>query len=289
MASPSLTTSLEAGATRLVASIPGEAAQPQVRVGGNVAQHYSHRHRQLLEYLNRLVASRCPRYLRNDHDDIVQTVLIRLNDKLSEVEGMLAACCKLLEDGAETRQAELVSLLRHCLEEVEKSCDRKRLKDFKNTLRDCLTRAGQDDRRQRRDVGGALRQSLAWLESRGGKEVFANSYVSKGIHWAILDARKRFIRIAEVSPSERGDGFFDGEVAVRGAAGRRDLVIREEIADCLGGLDDAKRPATFLALLGYECSEIAEYLHLSIPQAESRIRRGKAQLRKCLTRKGVSR
>jgi len=252
-------------------------------------KHYSHRHRKLLEYLNRLVATRCPGYLRNDHDDIVQTVLIRLNDKLSEIEGILATCCKLAQDGAEGRHEELVSLLRRCLEEVEKSCDRKRTKGFKRTLRDCLGRAGNHGRRQRRDLCAALRRRLAWLEARGGKEVFAKSYVRKGIHWAILDARKKFIRKAEVSPAEWPEKFLVREVSWRGVAHRRDLIIREEIADCLGQLDDAKRPATYLAILGYECSEIAEYLDLSIPQAESRIRRGKAQLRKCLTLKGVPR
>lgn len=281
------TTSLEAELTRLVASVPEEAAQPQVRVGGIVAKHYSHRHRKLLEYLNRVVAACCPRYLRNDHDDIVQTVLIRLNDKLSEIEGILAACCKLLEPGAEARHEEIASPLRRCLEEVEKSCDRRRMRGFKSTLRDCLTWVGQEDCRKRRDVRDALRRSLVWLESRGGKEVFAKSYVRKGIHWAILDARKSFIRKAEVSREGHEEDSFNWEVSGQGASSRRDLVVREEIADCLGRLDGGKGPATYLAILGYECSEIASYLDLSIRQAESRIRRGKAQLRKCLTLKGV--
>lgn len=283
------TTSLEAELTRLVASVPEEAAQPQVRVGGNVENQYSHRHRNLLAYLNRVVASCCPSYLRNDHDDIAQTVLIRLNDKLSEIEGILAACCRLLEDGAQARHGEVVSLLRRGLEEVEKSCDRKRMKKLKNTLRDCLTWAEQSDRRRHRAVRDALRRRLAWLESRGGKEVFAKSYVRKGIHWAILDARKSFIRKAEVSREAREKDSFNWEDAGHGASSRRDLMIRAEISDCLGRLDDAKRSATYLAILGYECSEIASHLELSIRQAESRIRRGKAQLRKCLTLKGVSR
>lgn len=280
------TTLLKAETAQLVAPVREEPAPSRVEMGGTAA-NYS-RHRQLLEYLNDLVATQCPSYLRNDLDDIVQTVLLRLSCKLSEIERRLAISRKHLLDSSDERGVWVASLLGKCLEDIDMACDRRRSRRVKSELKRCIAWIAPGTRRRR--PGSALkavRKCLAWFEAADGREVFAKSYIWKGVQWAILDARKKFIRKAEVSPQDRGDDFLD-QAMPRSESCHRSLEIRQEISDCLGRLDEDKRFATFLALLGYRCSEIAEILDLSIPQTESRIRRGKARLRECLNLKGVT-
>ena len=198
------TTSLDVDTSQLVASNRKEATDTRSS-GETVTKTDPARYRKLLAYLNRLAAKTCPWYLRNEQDDIVQTVLIRLEQKLE----------------------------------------------------------------------------------KEGKEVLTKSYIKRGLHWAILDARKRFMGLGEVLSGEDEDGSQLCDRLPDETSWQRALVIREEISDCLSHLDEGKRRATMLALQGYQCSEIAIFLDLSIRQAESRIRRGKAFLKRCLKLKGV--
>lgn len=283
-------TSLDLEAAAVVASARrGTAPLRSRRSGESVANIRTARHRKLLKYLNRLVSRICPSYLRNDRDDIVQTVLIRLDGKLEEILLSLESCREtLFRHGAEVGR-EVARALRTCLEEVAKACDRERTRHLKVRLEACVSFL------ERHPTGAAcqdalrsLEAGLAWLRERGGKEIFAEIYVNRNLHWAILDARKKFVRLAEVSPEEGEDGSSRWDLQPGSGSWQRSLFIREEISDCLSRLDESKRRPTYLALLGYGCNEIAGFLDLSLAQAESRIRRGKAFLRNCLNSKGVS-
>lgn len=275
------TIEFEAAAT-LVESDTGQ-------VGEDVTtKNTERRHRKLLQYLTGIVTKICPSYLVKDRDDIVQTVLIRLNGKLDAVTRQIARCCRLIENDGESSSREVADLLKSALAQIEKAWDRKRAKRFKARLLRSMEWARGCDVAEGDALRG-LEYCLAHLQAIGGKEVYSEVYIKKGVHWAIMDAKKKSVRLAEVSPEEREDGSSEWDLVLsKSVPGARNMVIREEISDCLRRLRTCKRRPTLLALLGYEYSEIAKFLDLSLPQADSRIRRGKAFLRKCLKSKGVS-
>lgn len=273
-------TSIEFGATPLVVR----------RSEAVVAEKHMDRHHKLLKYVTGLVAKTCPKYLVNHEDDVVQTVLIRLAGKIDETVEKIERCRRLIREGGRESAPEIAVTLRLCLAEVEKAWDRAGSKMVKDRLQSCLAWVREEDRRLSLDgVLRKLEDCVGWLHDADGKEVFSKVYIYKGVHWAILDARKKLMRLAEVSPEEREDGSSDWDRLLHGVVpGPRSMVLREAITDCLRGLDEPKRQPTFLALLGYEYGEIAKFFDLSLPQADSRIRRGKAFLRRCLILKGVS-
>ena len=283
-------TSLDFEADAVVAPARRETAAPRPRHSGeSLAKKRTALHRKLLKYLNRTLSKACPPYLRNDRDDIAQTVLIRLDGKLEEIVESLESCLESLVRHGRERCREAAEALRACLEEIAKACDRERTSDLKVQLQACLSSLESDPAEAAcRNAIRTLEEGLSWLRERGGKEVFAESYVNRGIHWAIMDARKKLVRLAEVAPEEREDGTSEWDMRSGSLPTQRSLEIREEVSDCLSRLDESKRRPTYLALLGYGQNEIAGILDLSLPQAESRIRRGKAFLRDCLNSKGVS-
>ena len=276
-------TSIEFEATRLV------TAEPVRRSARSAARKPTRRHQNLLKHVTRLVAGACPPYLRNDQDDIVQTVLIRLNRKLDDVTQDLESCRGQIRRHGQRSSAEIAATLRRCLAEIEKAWDRSRSRKVRKHVKKCLAWAAQESATTSpQDALRSLDACLGRLRKVGGKEVFSEAYIYQGVHWAILDAKKKLARRAEVSPEEREDGSSEWDLVLdTTVSGPRSMVLREKILDCIARLDSPKRRPTVLALLGYEYSEIAEFLALSLPQADSRIRRGKAFLRRCLNLKGV--
>ena len=283
-------TSLELEAAPLVGPAQDESAEKSVRfVDRFAAKKHMKRYEELLEYLKRVVAKACPRYLASDQDDIVQTVLIRLDRKLDETVELIDCCRHRLQEEGHDSGPWVVEAIGKCLAQTEKAWDRDQTKKVKMPLRTVLAWARGEKRLSIADVLRKLDECLDRLRGMGGKEVYSKAYVYQGVHWAILDAKKRFVRLAEVSPEEREDGSWEWDkVPDRKVSGPHTIMIQEEISDCLRRLDEAKRRPTFLALLGYEYNEIAVFFDLSLPQADSRIRRGKAFLRRCLNLKGVS-
>lgn len=246
-------------------------------------------HRKLLLYLNQLAQSSCPQYLHNERDDIAQIALIRLISKIDSMEEDLRSCRALtLQAISENRTEPLMDLLGRCLEEIEKSCDRMKSKQIRAGLRKCIswTQQGQATAHAG-EILNFIDKCLHWLCDKDGKDIFADYYIQRGTHWAIIDVKKRYIRLAEVSTEETDEAHLESPESTHAPSWQRVLEIREEVSECLNHLDEAKRRPTLLALLGYQYSEIAEFLDLSIPQTDSRVRRGKAFLRNCLNLKGV--
>lgn len=64
--------------------------------------------------------------------------------------------------------------------------------------------------------------------------------------------------------------------------------IGEEIRDCLQRMAEARRRAVTLHLVGHTVPEIARLLSWQPKQADNRVYRGMADLRRCLTTKGVT-
>ena len=64
--------------------------------------------------------------------------------------------------------------------------------------------------------------------------------------------------------------------------------IGDAIRDCLLGMVDARRRAVTLHLVGHTVPEIARLLDQRSKQADNLVYRGMADLRRCLSGKGVT-
>ncbi len=231
-----------------------------------------HRHGQLRKLLQRLVSLSCPMDLRNHTDDIVQTVLIRLVEKLREVEARLWLWLENAEHD-DTR------LLEDCLKEIETFGNREAVKELVSTIKRCLSVAQPPVKR--------LRKSLIRLQETDGETIFAGYYVRRSVHWSIGDEIKKLNKRPDAQPY--GDGGPSTLPQPRTASLAERLAIRQAVQDCLVQMSEHMRLPTVLALQGHKIPEIAELLGLKVRQTESRVRRGRDFLRECLNRKGVGR
>jgi DNA-directed RNA polymerase specialized sigma24 family protein len=288
MATTPLVLELEMGTVPLVIPAPGQAARSLVkipRLGAVVAPTPPLRHQQLLKLLRSVVSRTCPSYLRNDEDDIVQTVLIRLVDNLDAVEAQLEGCLVGLQDDGEGRDlVAIAKTLENCRRELETFGSRGKIGNIQRWIAKCSSTIDSDDGRKQTDVVELLEKCLVQLKSSDGKVIFANYYVRQNVLWAIMDARKKYLRQPGVPVEDAGGGEL---ILPETPSDERPLLIRTAIEDCLAQLDESKAEPTHLALLGHTVPEIAEALDLSIRQAESRVRRGKEFLRNCLIDKGM--
>ena len=263
----------------------GRTAVPQITISPReapVAKTPLFRHKQLLKLLQSQVYKSCPKDLRNDQDDIAQVVLHRLVKKLDEFEGQLG---QLLEH---PRQNGGAKLLQDCLRQLETFGNRKSLRKILLSMRKCLLKI-EDRRAQERldPVEEQLRACHDRLRELDGKVVFASYYVKRSVSWAIKDKRAEIRRRREVQQNDNEDGLSN--VPQPRTSETKRLVVRQAIQDCLTKMADHMREPTILALQGHTIPEIAILLKLGREQTESRARRGRDLLRKCLNRKGVRR
>jgi len=129
---------------------------------------------------------------------------------------------------------------------------------------------------------------LAVLEKSGGESDFGPSYIKKAAYNATVDEMRRRFRRKEVPETERPES---SQAAAR-PGGREDQAVAldtyDAIRDCLGRLIRPRRVAVACHLQGYSVPEAARFLGWTPKKTEHLIRRGLADLRSCLTGKGVT-
>ena len=240
------------------------------------------RHRNLLRLVQRRVTLGCGKELRNDRDDLTQNVTLALVKILDRAAGQLRRWL------ADPEQPGGCEALRKSLKDIETFGDRKTLRKLARSVRECLSIVEQQGSGQRlRGSAARLREHFARLQKMDGAKVFAKYFVDQRVHWAISDAKRKPYR-----PTVRIDP--DEDVPPPAPAPRADslprrLMIRQAIEDCLEKIPETQYLPCLLALHGNTVPETARYLGLGESQTESRVRRGKQALRRCLVRKGIRR
>jgi len=120
-----------------------------------------------------------------------------------------------------------------------------------------------------------------------GKAEFSSFYLRKAAYSAVVDEIRRLRRRQEV-PLEGGNPEADPASAQpdpeQSCAGGE---IGQAIRDCLGRLVRPRRLAVTLHLQGHRVAEAARLLGWSAKKAENLVYRGLADLRSCLTAKGI--
>ena len=125
-------------------------------------------------------------------------------------------------------------------------------------------------------------------ESGEGTARFSASYLEKTAYSAVVDEIRRAYRRkdeavdgAQLQAHAREDDPAPDRLAAAGEIGAG-------ILDCLRALVLARRLAVTYYLLGCSVPETARYLRWSAKKAENGVYRGLADLRACLTRKGLA-
>lgn len=135
----------------------------------------------------------------------------------------------------------------------------------------------------------ALLRLVDVVEKSEQERTFNSSYLYKVAYSALIDEIRRLRARREVA-IEHDDGqpmaieapIVDPE---RHTAGRQ---LGKEIADCLRQVIKPRRRAVTLHLLGHTAAEAATLLARDLKQARNLTYRGLADLRACLTKKGIA-
>ncbi len=168
--------------------------------------------------------------------------------------------------------------------------------DFARIRRDLVRAVGRvcppwlSDRAE--DLAQLAAMRLLEIRRRSeGKAEQSASYLRKVAYSVVIDEIRKLRRRRETSlEAESAEGETFGEPAepaptpeVR-SAGRQ---IGDAIRDCLGRLVRPRRLAATLNLQGHSVPEIGRLMGWSAKKAENLVYRGLADLRECLTSKGV--
>jgi len=138
-------------------------------------------------------------------------------------------------------------------------------------------------------VQTALLRVLSASRGRGeGNPDLTSLYVEKAAYSAMVDEIRRHRRRREESPDETREAAShrsdsDPEAV---AAGRE---VAEGLRACLAVLATPRRMAVTLHLQGHSVPEVASILTWRAKTAENLVYRGLADLRRCLTAKGLAR
>jgi len=137
----------------------------------------------------------------------------------------------------------------------------------------------------------ALMRVMEIQRKREGTAEFSPSYLRKAAYSALIDEIRRLRRRQEVSiesDDEEGGTAFDPAAPEpdpeRASSGRE---IGRAIRDCLGGMVPPRRHAVTLNLQGHSVPEIGKLLGWTAKKAENLVYRGMADLRGCLSGKGI--
>jgi len=112
-----------------------------------------------------------------------------------------------------------------------------------------------------------------------------SSYLWKAVHSATVDAIRKHRRGAaheEAMPPEESPSRADGRSALEAG-----YAVRAALRACLGQLAAARRHAVLLYLQGHGIPEIARYMSWTRARARNLAYRGLANLRACLSGRGV--
>ena len=124
---------------------------------------------------------------------------------------------------------------------------------------------------------------------RAGKldddSVLSATYLKKVAYSAVIDEiRRRRRRIAVISEADT-----DIEAAAdETRSATPDLALGKAMEFCMQKLEEQRRRALTLHLLGYSGAEVAQMLECNAKRAENLTLRGLAQLRECLRGQGLS-
>jgi RNA polymerase sigma-70 factor, ECF subfamily len=124
---------------------------------------------------------------------------------------------------------------------------------------------------------------------REGNTAFSSFYLRKAAYSAVVDEIRRLRRRQEISLDE---GNTDFDRAAGDPDPERVTAAKETgqaIRDCLGRLIRPRRLAVTLHLQGHGVTEIGRLLGWSAKKAENLVYRGLADLRNCLSAKGMGR
>lgn len=168
--------------------------------------------------------------------------------------------------------------------------------DFAHIRRDLLRAVGRVCPPWLSDRADDLAQVAAMrvLEIRRrseGKAELSSSYLRKVAYSAVIDEIRKLRRRRETSLEAEGAGGEPFREPAAGAptpevhsAGRQ---IGAAIRDCLGRLVRPRRLAATLNLQGHSVPEVGRLMGWSAKKAENLVYRGLADLRECLTSKGL--
>jgi RNA polymerase sigma-70 factor (ECF subfamily) len=121
---------------------------------------------------------------------------------------------------------------------------------------------------------------------RGGFEV-SSSYLMRAAHNAAVDEIRRRFRRPEVSAGDEESGMEHEASAAGPERQAESRQIDAAIRACLAGLARPRRAAVTLFLLGYSLSETEHMSDWSRKRSEHLTYRGLADMRRCLTSKGM--
>jgi len=131
----------------------------------------------------------------------------------------------------------------------------------------------------------ATTRVLDRIRATSGSATFTAGYVYRAAYSALIDEIRKRRRLREVP--------LEPELTARSPLGDPERQagarsIREALAACLTALMISRRRAVTLHLRGHSFAEIAALLSCAKKKAENLVYRGLADLRTCLTSKGLS-
>jgi RNA polymerase sigma-70 factor (ECF subfamily) len=120
-----------------------------------------------------------------------------------------------------------------------------------------------------------------------GEKKFSSAYVEKAVSGAVVDEIRRACRRKEnpVADPASAERIATGYAPSRG--GPASWEVTRGLVDCLAELVHSRRLAVTLYLNGCTVREAAARLHWGLHKTENLVYRGLADLRVCLSRKGL--
>lgn len=135
----------------------------------------------------------------------------------------------------------------------------------------------------------AVMRVLRAAKAREGMQDLSALYLEKAAYCALIDEIRRHRRRREEQAGNeqllRVASATHADPEASAEAGE----ITRALVHCLGGLAEARRQAVTLHLLGHTITETGVLLGWSAKRAENLVCRGLADLRLCLTAKGMAR
>ncbi len=138
-------------------------------------------------------------------------------------------------------------------------------------------------------VQAALLKIIEALREREGNPHITPFYVKRTAFCAVVDEIRRRRRLRE-QPMEESE-LIAIPAAVTGdspESAARDAQLSRGVRDCLAALPDPRRVAVTMHLQGHSLAEVARLLEWTQKRAENLVYRGLADLRHCLTAKGLA-
>jgi len=135
------------------------------------------------------------------------------------------------------------------------------------------------------------RAMIKLMKSQGqieGKPALSASYLWRVAYTAVIDEIRRRDRRREVPLIENSAVAIPASSQPDPEREATSRSIGDAIRDCLLGMVDARRRAVTLHLVGHTVPEIASLLDHRSKQADNLVYRGMADLRRCLSGKGVT-